>query len=142
MNPALKKIGQGIWFVLLVLLTFYCLYVFSGLFMVILLAATAPVTMAWESLTLDYSIWAITAIITIAPFAYSVFSTPANRWRTLRRSALYLLPFLIVGSLLVIGAILLPWPVWAASGVPIVTTLLIMVGFYWYTKKVRHLILK
>lgn len=142
MNPTLQKIGQEIWFALIAILTAYGVYVFSGLFMVIILAATAPITMAWESLVLDYSVWTIGAIITLAPFAHTVLSVSQNRYRALRRSILFLLPSLIVGSLLIIGAILLPWPAWAASGVPIVATLLIMVGFYWYIRRIKPLILK
>lgn len=142
MNPTLKKIGQGIWFAVLTILTAYCLYVFSGLFMVILLAATAPVTMAWESLALDYTIWAVTAFITIVPFGFAIASAQTDRYRALRRSILFLSPFLIIGSVLVLGAILLPWPAWSAKFMPIVATLLIMVGFYWYFKKIKPLLLK
>ena len=142
MNPTLQKIGQGIWFAVLTILTAYCLYVFSGLFMVILLAATAPMTMAWESLALDYAVWIIAAFITLLPFGFTVASAQANRYRILRRSVIFLLPFLIGGSLLIFGAMLLPWPAWAAPAVPIVATLLIVVGFYWYVKKIRPLILK
>lgn len=142
MNPTLQKIGQGIWFAVLTILTAYCLYVFSGLFMVILLAATAPVTMAWESLTLDYAVWIIAAFTTLLPFGFTIASTQTNRYRILRRSTLFLLPFLIGGSLLIFGAMLLPWPAWVAPAIPIVATLLIVVGFYWYTKKIRPLILK
>lgn len=138
----LKKIGQGIGFVVLAIITVYCLYVFSGLFMVILLAATAPVTMAWESLTLDYTVWIIAAFITLLPFGFTIASAQTNRYRILRRSTLFLLPFLVGGSLLIFGAMLLPWPAWAAPAVPIVATLLIVVGFYWYVKKIRPLILK
>ena len=140
MNHTLKKIGQGIRFALLAILAAYGVYIFSGLFMVILLAATAPITMRWESLLLDYTVWTMVMIVTIAPTTRLIMGG-TNRYRVAIRAALFLLPFLIVGSLLIIGALLLPWPLWLAPAVPVVTTLIIMVGFYWYAKKVRSLIL-
>ncbi len=142
MNHTLKKIGQRTWFALLAILTAYGVYVFGGLFMVILLAATAPITMAWESLALDYSVWIASALVTMVPFVQTVFTHAGSRLTVARRATPILLSFAIGGSVLIMGALLLPWPLWLAPAVPVVTTLVIVVGFYWYARKIKLLLLK
>lgn len=142
MHPPLTKIFRGFWFALVTILAVYGVYLFSGLFMVILLAATAPITMAWESLALDYSVWIASALATVVPFVQTVFTHTGSRLAVARRATPILLSFVIGGSVLIMGALLLPWPLWLAPAVPVVTTLVIVVGFYWYARKIKLLLLK
>lgn len=142
MSLTLNKIGERAWLVLLVIIVAYGVYVFSGLFMVILLAATAPITMAWESLALDYSVWIASALVTVVPFVQTVFTHADSRLTVARRATPILLSFVIGGSVLIMGALLLPWPLWLSPAVPVVTTLVIVVGFYWYARKIKLLLLK
>lgn len=142
MHPALTKIFRGFWFALVTILAVYGVYLFSGLFMVILLAATAPITMAWESLALDYSVWIASALVTVVPFVQTVFTHADSRLTVARRATPILLSFVIGGSVLIMGALLLPWPLWLSPAVPVVTTLVIVVGFYWYARKIKLLLLK
>lgn len=142
MHPALTKIFRGFWFALVTILAVYGVYLFSGLFMVILLAATAPITMAWESLALDYSVWIASALVTVVPFVQTVFTHADSRLTVARRATPILLSFVIGGSVLIMGALLLRWPLWLSPAVPVVTTLVIVVGFYWYARKIKLLLLK
>ncbi len=142
MRPALTKIFRGFWFALVTILAVYGVYLFSGLFMVILLAATAPITMAWESLALDYSVWIASALVTVVPFVQTVFTHADSRLIVARRATPILLSFVIGGSVLIMGALLLRWPLWLSPAVPVVTTLVIVVGFYWYARKIKLLLLK
>lgn len=142
MHPVLTKIFRGFWFALVTILAVYGVYLFSGLFMVILLAATAPITMAWESLALDYSVWIASALVTVVPFVQTVFTHADSRLTVARRATPILLSFVIGGSVLIMGALLLRWPLWLSPAVPVVTTLVIVVGFYWYARKIKLLLLK
>lgn len=141
MNPTLKKIGQGIALAVLAAITAYSLFLFGGFGMFILLATTAPVTMAWESVALDYTVWAIIVLISLWPFGKLVIAKPQN-YRAIARGLGWMLAFSLAGSSVATGAMMLPWPGPLVEAVPLVSTLLIMVGFYWYTRKITTLLLK
>lgn len=140
MNPTFKKIGQGIALAVLAAITAYSLFLFGGFGMFILLATTAPVTMAWESIALDYTVWAIIILISLWPFGKLVI-TKSQNYRAIASGLGWLLAFSLAGSSVATGAMMLPWPSPLVEAVPLVSTLLIMVGFYGYTKKLQQVTL-
>ncbi len=96
MSILIKKNLQYLILTLIGLLTLYGIWAFAGMAMFVLLVATAPFTAAFESLVLDYSIWAIFTILLLVPgikLLYSERQTAnLSLWRMVRGYWFYLVP--------------------------------------------------
>lgn len=119
---------------ILAIVTLYGIFAVSGLIMFLFLAATAPITTQWESLVFDYAVWASIGIAFCVPALLAIRRNLALD--TARRVLLRTLAALVVGYIVGVAGVLLPMPTWFASAAPSVFSVAIVVGFYYYTKRI------
>lgn len=120
--------------VVLALIVVYGIFAVSGLTMFLLLAATAPITNQWENLAFDYAVWAIIGAAFSVPMLLAMRRNLSLN--TVQRVLLRTLVALVVGYLVGVTGVLAPWPAWFASASAPVFSGLIVVGFYYYTKRI------
>ena len=96
MNLQPKTILNYVGLTLVGLVTLYGIWALAGMAMFVLLIATSPITASFESLALDYSVWAVIALLIFLPGTKLLyFERPlamSTVWRIVRGYWFYLVP--------------------------------------------------
>lgn len=118
----------------LAIVALYGIFAVSGLTMFLFLAATASITTQWESVAFDYAVWAIIGVVFSVPMLLAMRRNLTLN--TMERVLPRTLGALVVGYLVGVTGVLAPWPAWFAPASALVFSVAIVVGFYYYTKRI------
>ncbi len=137
-NSKMKTITQYSGLSLLVVLVLYGIFVLSGFFMVIFLYAVSPWAQAFETVILDYTVWALWGLLILIPWLILLRRHYPVAIPLLRRLCILLLYFLVASSALCLIIFFLVNS--------LVVNQIFVVGniiFYlWYVNRVKYLIWK